>query len=136
MIVLDANAAVHVARKTEEGEAFAVLMEDELIASCDLFQAEIRNAFWQYVRTNAMGRDEAFDCVQDALGLVDEYIPIEELGDEAMTEAIRLRHSIYDMFYLCLARRHGATLFTLDKRLAALCEEAGIDCISMENLAA
>lgn len=136
MIVLDANAAVHVARKTEEGEAFAALMEEEPIVSCDLFRAEIRNAFWRYARAEVMDREEAVACTEDALELVDEYVPIEELGEEAFNEALLLKHSVYDMLYLCLARRRGATLFTLDKRLAALCEQTGVNCVSMVDLAA
>lgn len=33
------------------------------------------------------------------------------------------------MFYFMLARRLGATLFTLDRKLMALCEENGVDCV-------
>lgn len=135
MIVLDASAAIHIARKTEEGESLAMLMEDEPIASCDLYRAEVRNAFWQYVRADLMKSEDASDCVEDALGLVDEYVSIEELGAEAFKEAIRLHHSVYDMLYLCLARRFDATLFTLDKRLASLCEQTGVNVLSMVNLA-
>lgn len=132
MIVLDANTAVSISRKTAEGDAFLALIdacEGEPVVSCDLFSAEVRNAFWQYVKAGVMGFEDASECVQDALGLVDEFTPIEELGNEAFAEAVRLRRSVYDMLYLCLARRRDATLFTLDKRLAALCEEAGVNCV-------
>ena len=48
--------------------------------------------------------------------------------------AIRNDYSSYDMFYLTLARRNGATLFTLDKRLAALCQQLKIDCVQLVGL--
>ena len=38
------------------------------------------------------------------------------------------------MFYFVLARRFGATLFTLDRKLIRLCEEQGVQCVAiLEN---
>ena len=36
-------------------------------------------------------------------------------------------HSIYDMIYLVLARRNNATLLTMDQRLVASAEKAGVN---------
>lgn len=136
MLVLDTSAAVDIVRETEKGIALALLMEEagESVLACDLFRAEVRNALWKYARAHIVTRQEALDCIDDACGLVDEFVPIEELGDEAFAEALRLNHSVYDMLYLCLARRRGATLLTLDKRLAALCHEAGVNCVEEVEL--
>lgn len=139
MIVLDASAAVNISRKTVEGDAFLALMdacEGEPVVSCELLSAEVRNAFWRYVRAGAMSFEEASECAQDAVDLVDEFASIEELGNEAFAEAVRLHHSVYDMLYFCLARRRGATLMTLDKRLATLCQETGVNCVSAVDLPA
>lgn len=52
---------------------------------------------------------------------------------EALTEAVRLRRPVYDMVYFVLARRLGATLFTLDKRLQALCIDNGVNCVRLDT---
>lgn len=137
MIVLDASAAVSMVRRTEEGKALVAMMElleEDVVISCDLFRAEVRNAFWQYVRAGIMDYQGACDCSHDALQLVDGFVSIEELADEAFSEAVHYNHAIYDMLYLCLARRHGATLFTLDRRLAALCDETHVECVELVKL--
>lgn len=64
-----------------------------------------------------------------AVELVDEFFPDEEMMAEALDEAIKFGHAVCDMLYLVLARRTGATLFTLDQRLAAVCREARVSCI-------
>lgn len=62
-----------------------------------------------------------------AQNLVDEFIDIAENNEEALHEAIRIDHSCYDLLYFTLARRQGATLMTLDKKLKTLAENAGIE---------
>lgn len=137
MIVLDASAGVNIAQDTEIGKALALMLEEsegEFIAACDIYQAEVRNAFWKYARAGLLSSGDAVDLVHDALDLVDEYVSIESLGDEAFMAASAYGHPFYDMLYLCLARRKGATLLTLDKKLAALCQRAGVNCIGEMEL--
>ncbi len=132
MIVLDASAAVNIAYDTEIGRAFAFMLEElegEPIVACDIYRAEVRNAFWKYTKAGLLDDTAALDRIHDALDLVDEYISIEELGDEAFMAASMHGHSFYDMLYFCLARRKGATLMTLDKKLAKICQDAGVNCI-------
>ena len=70
----------------------------------------------------------------ESTALVNEYYSIQELQEEVLSESIRLDHSSYDMFYFVLARRFGATLFTLDRKLIRLCEEQGVQCVAiLEN---
>lgn len=132
MIVLDASAAVNIAQDTNAGRACAFMLEElegEPIATCDIYRAEVRNAFWKYARAGLIDNAAALDSIRDALDLIDEYVPIDELGDEAFMAASMYGHSFYDMLYFCLARRKGATLMTLDKKLAKLCQDAGVNCI-------
>lgn len=67
--------------------------------------------------------------MMSALRLVDEFYPDESMMAKAFDEALARRYSVCDMFYLILARRTGATLFTLDKKLADVCREAKVNCI-------
>ena len=130
MIVLDVCAAVEIVRGTERGRALQGLMLDgEKVVSTELFQAEARNVFWKYVHAGLLDEGAALQYAQCALSLVDEFYPLGEYGDEAFLEATVRDHSVYDMFYLCAARRHRATLFTVDQRLTRVCEEAGVNCV-------
>jgi predicted nucleic acid-binding protein len=63
--------------------------------------------------------------------LVDEFVPIAENNLEALHEAIRLEYSVYDMLYLTLARRTGATLMTLDGPLNTIAEREGIEIVKL-----
>ena len=42
---------------------------------------------------------------------------------------MRCKHKASDLYYFVLARRLGATLFTLDKKLQALCAQNGVNCL-------
>ena len=67
--------------------------------------------------------------------LVDCFHDDASLAKEALSESIRYRHPAYDMFYLVLARRTGATLFTLDKKMWALARDMHVNCIEEADLA-
>ena len=129
MIILDCCAAVEMVQETSRGQAFEkLILENERVASSELFKAEVRNAYWKYVHMDIMTFEEAEERVAAAIGLVDEYIPLEDNAAESFAEAVRQNHSVCDMFYLTLARRNAATLFTADKKLVRLCERVGINC--------
>ena len=130
MIVLDCSAAVHIVRKTTEGNALRSLMlKDEKIISSELLPIETASAFGKYVKAGILDKEKALSFVQNAIALVDEYTSIHENYIEAFHESLRLNHSVYDMLYFTLARRNSATLVTLDAKLRELCEEQGVDCI-------
>ena len=129
MIVLDCSAAMAIVLETEEGAALASLMlEDEKVLSTQLFIAELSSALNKHVKAGDIDSKLAHTLHDQALDLVDEFVDMRENCLEALDEGIRHGHSTYDMFYLTLARRNGATLFTLDRRLIALCERLKIDC--------
>lgn len=130
MIVLDCSAAVDMSRGTIEGNALCALMEgNEKVISSDLCQIELASAFGKYVKAGTMEKDEAVILMQDSIEMVDEFVPISENYIEAFHESLRLKHSVFDMLYLTLARRNAAILFTLDAKLADLCEDQGISCV-------
>ena len=65
---------------------------------------------------------------------VDEYVNDGELIVEALGEALRLDHSLYDMLYFVLARRTSSPLVTCDKRLSRLCKDNGVECVELIDL--
>jgi predicted nucleic acid-binding protein len=130
MIVLDCCAAVAIILGTQEGKDLASLAErDEEIISSSLLLAELGSALRKYVKTGAVAQERAVWGMREIGSLVDRFVDVSENYIESFGEALRLDHSPYDMFYLTLARRNGATLCTLDRGLMRLCGREGVDCI-------
>ena len=130
MIVLDCSAAVEIARDSAEGRALAGLMhEHETIVAPSLLLVEASNVAFKYFRAGLLDRAGALALLEDSLALVDGFADMAVLAREALGESMRLGHPAYDLFYLVLARRLGATLFTLNKGLLSLCEECGVDTV-------
>ena len=67
--------------------------------------------------------------------LIDCFHDDASLAKEALSESIRYQHPAHDMLYLVLARRTGATLFTLDKKMWALARDMHVNCIEEADLA-
>lgn len=130
MIALDVSAAYAIANGTDGGRRMQALMvEDEKVVAPTLFFSEATNAAWKLACFGGADRAFAVEKMKIAVELVDEFFPDEEMMAEALDEAIKFGHAVCDMLYLVLARRTGATLFTLDQKLAAVCREARVSCI-------
>lgn len=137
MIVLDCSAAVDIVRRTPKG---AILTEriftGEPVVTSSLIHAELANALKKYVVAGLMSREDALNKMQAADQLVDSYANMAPDRIEALAEGLRLNHSTYDMFYFVLARHNAATLVTLDRSLAQLCKQEGVDCLGPDDLSA
>ncbi len=135
MIVMDANAALAIAMGLDVGNALDMLkQEDEEIIAPSLINSEVAHALSKYIQSDYLSLEDATACGRDALLLIDRFIDDSLLWVEALGESIRLDHSSYDMFYFLLARREGATLFTLDKKLQKLCTKHKVNCIGIETI--
>ena len=135
MIVLDCSAAMEIALGTDAGKALGSLMlANEKTMAPAFLKVELANVAWKHERLGYIASGNARSLLLDALALVNEYHCDDDLLEEALTEGLRLNHSVYDMLYLVLARRMGATLFTCDKRLQNLCLGNGVECIAEVTL--
>ena len=135
MIVLDASAGAQIVFGSREGDALREFMlEGEKSIALDLVRSELANVFWKYHQAGILERKDAQVRLSEAISLIDEIHPSDDLVVEAFNEAVRLNHSAYDMLYLVLARRTGSTLFTLDKELQEACLETGVDCVTSTRL--
>ena len=128
--VLDTCAAFEIAFHGPKYSLFmnAVAGAEKVIAPT-LFDSEVTNVLWKYARNGALDEENARKTLSYLLQMVDEYTDTSELAIEALHEGIRLGHSIYDMFYLVLARHNGATLLTTDKKLKALAKTMGVSVL-------
>jgi predicted nucleic acid-binding protein len=128
IIVLDSNAAIEVVLKRKKGTVFRELIEaSEKTITSEFFRIESANVIRKYYKGNYIAKEEANKLLELSENLIDEFIPISENNLEALNEAIRLDYSAYDMLYLTLARRTGALLITLDKRLNEIAKQEGIE---------
>ena len=126
--VLDASAGIEVVLNRSRSDEIASILEvAKKIYVPGLYKAEITNTLWKYLRAGQIQKDGAKEALRIALGLVDEYVDIEEFTDEVLSESVRLDHPSYDIFYLVLARRTSSTLITLDKRFKRLASNEGVD---------
>ena len=119
--VLDTYAVFEIAFHGPKYSLFmnAVAGAEKVIAPT-LLDSEVTNVLWKYARNGAVDEENARKTLAYILQIVDEYTDTSELAIEALHEGIRLGHSIYDMFYLVLARHNGAALLTTDKKRKAL----------------
>ena len=130
IVVLDANAGIEIVLNRLKSIQFK-----EYIANCrkvissDLYKAEITNTLRKYLKAGFLTKEKGIELLRLAQDLVDEYYDISENNNESLNESIRLNHSSYDMLYFTLARRTGAVLLTLDKKLLELAEKEGIETV-------
>jgi len=119
--VLDASAAVEIVlKKSNAVDLINRIMTAEKVIAPALLYAEVGNVFRKYVQGGFLSIEKAANLYRTSCQIVDEYIEIDELSEEAFFEAIRINHSVYDLYYLVLARRNGAKLLTCDKKLSDL----------------
>ena len=125
---LDASAAVEVVLKRESATLFShFLAEADLVIAPTLLIAEATNVFWKYQQFSDYPYDECEKSIDYIVSLPDEYVNELDLYRESFKLGCMLDHSAYDMIYLVLARRNNATLLTIDQRLVASAEKAGVN---------
>jgi predicted nucleic acid-binding protein len=122
-VVIDASAAVFAALNYSPG----VLDHADFVLTPDLFVSEVTNALWKQHQLGGTDLSICESALEEALRFPNVFVPATTLYREAFLLARAARHSAYDMFYLALARREGATLFTKDKALRKLAQHQGID---------
>ena len=129
IVVLDASAAIELVLKRPASPAIeeAVDGADYIIAP-DLYIAEVTNAVWKLA--SAAGDEiSPTQILDDAVALPDEYVASRDIYREAYAFSMKKQHPVYDSLYAITARRNGATLLTVDRRLASIAASEGIAVI-------
>jgi len=125
--VVDTSAAVRVAMQAEESAQWArTIASADLVRAPQLLIAEAANAFWKYFRAGILSRASAERGLRSAVGLVQEFAPLEPLYAEVFELAVLTQGPAYDLFYVVLARRNGAVLVTADEALRERARRLGI----------
>jgi len=127
IVSIDVCGAMEILMQREKAEGFGkALQEATLVVAPDLYITELTNTLWKYYRAKLLDKNECVQCIQNGINYVDKFIDGRDLWQEAFFEGINNNHSIYDMFYIVAARRHGGTLLTNDSVLAAICRKNNI----------
>jgi len=130
IIVLDANAGIEIALDREKAIIlYKVIEKASKVITSDLYKAETTNVIYKYVKNGLLNKDSAIEKLGFCDSIIDQFYDISINKEESLLESIRLNHSAYDLLYLTLARRNGARLITLDKKLNDLAKNCGIEIL-------
>ena len=125
--VLDASAAMAL---INDGVGAAdirdALKRCDAALAPDLYVSEIGNALWKLAMANQLDEESALAKLSFASELITEFHPPQPYIIEALHESIRYQHPVYDLLYVIMARRLGAVLITMDKKLFKLAAKMGI----------
>lgn len=129
IIVLDVSAAIEILFQREKAKTFRKIYEQGTwIIAPELYIFEISNVLWKYQKAGLIPEKDCIQFVQDGIDMIDDFFEAKEFWKESLAEGIKNQHSIYDMFYLVLARRNNANLITNDNALEKICKKLGILC--------
>ena len=125
--ILDASAAVEIALNRPKSTSLSdLLIQGEWIIAPDLFVSEVSNTFWKYHKFENLPIEICEKTLDMTLSLVDDFVKSYTLYKEAFAFACMTQHSVYDMLYLVLTRRHNGILITVDLQLIQVADKYSI----------
>ena len=104
---------------TFKEEALAVLEKAGEIAVPDIFRAEFANVVWKWVQARRLPIEDGLLTLASCEPLVSVVVDGARLWEPALVLAAEKAHSVYDAFYVALARQYGTRVVTYDERLRA-----------------
>lgn len=127
IVVMDTSVGAEIVlQRTHAGFWAGHLQNADWVIAPNLYIAEITNVFWKYHTFQDLPADICETCIENALMLPDDYAAETDLYREAFALACNTQMTVYDMFFLVLARRHNAFLATMDKKLKNTAENQSV----------
>lgn len=128
-IVVDASVAIAWCLRDREGTPYSDAVVERIAGE----EAVVPDLFWHEVRNVLLGAEQTnrieVDTTEDHLENI-RLLPLLTDGnqDDGQTAMLARRHklSAYDAAYLETAKRRGAGLATLDKKLTTAATEEGV----------
>jgi predicted nucleic acid-binding protein len=119
-IVVDASVVIAWASGEPDASAWVALFREGAETDApDLLLLELAHGLLRKVGNGLAAADLPARVVTRVQAGLIRFHDWHDLLPEAMDLALALRHPVIDCTYLALARRRGARLATLDRRLAA-----------------
>ena len=125
-LILDASAAIRLALQTASADLENAVVQANRVSVPDIFVAEISNAFWKYHRFNNLPQGECQNLIDQTLQIPDDFVFSLDLHQDAFALAADRGITVYDALYLALARREQGQYATVDGKLIAVAQAAGI----------
>jgi predicted nucleic acid-binding protein len=130
-LVLDASAAIEAVLRRPRAEAIIDRLEQAArVTVPDLYFAEVANALWKYVAAGDITIDDGQELLATASALADDSLASNDLATEALATAAAFDHPVYDALYAVAARRSGAAVCTVDRRLGSLLKAMRVPSIT------
>ena len=127
IVVMDTSIGAEIVMQRKQAGFWAGhLQHAEWVIAPSLYIAEITNVFWKYHTFQDVPADICETCIENALILPDDYAAESDLYREAFALACNTQMTVYDMFFLVLARRHDAALATMDRKLKNTAENQSV----------
>ena len=122
--VIDVSGAMEILLHKEKVNKFLETLQNAvLVITPDLYVSELTNTLWKYYKAKTLSKDECSLYIRQGLGMINNFVNAKEIWEEAFSEGINNNHSVYDMFYMVITRRHAGTLITNDSTLVAICNK-------------
>lgn len=128
--VIDASAGVEIALNRSSAARFnELLVSASRIITSDFYKAETASALWKYHKAAFLSKEEVLETHRYCEQIIDDFVDLSVNSEESLAESMRLNHPACDLFYLTLARRRGAVLLTMDRKLKKLAMDNGVDVV-------
>ena len=125
-VVVDASVALcWFAREAATPAANRLIGSRANLTAPSLLLAEVANGLWKKARRGEMSADLANAAMKEIHRFIPQIIELSDLTAPALELAREIDHSVYDCYYLVLARRRGVPLVTLDHALLASAAKGG-----------
>jgi predicted nucleic acid-binding protein len=134
IVVVDANIALALAvNLSYSAPARSAVARAMRILAPDLVVAEVCNGLWRLVSAGHVAAERCDTLFNGTMELFDALEPSGPLAAAAMRDAITLKHPVYDLFYVALARERDATLLTADRKLARHARTLGVPVMEISE---
>lgn len=133
ILVLDSSAAVELALRRKYSQNFAEhIKKADWVIAPDIYISEVTNVFWKYYQFHELPMDICQQALDYSVDLIDDFISSGDLFKESFSQACLMKHPVYDILFLVLARRHNASLLTLDKDLRKLAKKHSLKLLGLD----
>jgi predicted nucleic acid-binding protein len=128
ILVIDASvAAKWFFAEIGSREARSLAESGDALIAPDLLVPEICNVAWQKAVSRQITARQAQEIGLRLPILFNRLIPGADLACRATELAVKLRHPVYDCFYLALAETADCPLVTADRKFLKLISRSGSD---------
>ena len=129
MILLSCDAAIEMADGSETGLMLrGLLCPNEMVVASDALQTQVAQRLAELVKQSRFNEKRAQKILWCVGELTERHIPARKYAAEALNLALERDVPATDALEVLMAKRLPATLFTLDARLQAACNELGVVC--------